>query len=203
MQLLIGTASSAMARRKGVFIIKFIIIIKAYTFQTRQKEGRAGLYMLRNFGKVYNAVSTTKSATDFQVTFVAERVRRSLITIRMEADSLRVVINKYVIVLLYSLTNGYLYRSPGRIVEAYIEAFEALSSDGLLQIIVQNTGSLSATYKVFVAHCSAGVDYIPEKSVTIDPGEETNVTFIVHSFHSIGKINTCDGSFLIMWFLTD
>ena len=93
------------------------------------------------------------------------------------------------------------HRSPGRIVEAYIESFEALSSDGLLNIIVQNTGSLTATYKVYAAYCSPGVDYIPEKSVTIGPGEETNVTFIVHSFHAIGKINTCEGMFSILQLL--
>ena len=68
-----------------------------FILQTRHKEGRTGLYMLRNFGKVYNAVSNTNSTAKFQVTFIAERVRRSLITIRMEADSLRAVINKYVI----------------------------------------------------------------------------------------------------------
>lgn len=155
--------------------------------------------MLHNFGKVYNAISTD-SASKFQVTFIAERVRRSLITIRMEADSLAVVINKYTIIVMLIIINFIInispYRSPGRIVEAFVETFEALSSDGLLHIIVQNTGSLSATYKVFAAHCSAGIDYIPEKSVTIDPGEETNVTFIVHSFHAIGKINTCEGCFL-------
>lgn len=77
--------------------------------------------------------------------------------------------------------------------EAYIDSFEALSSNGLLNIILQNTGSLTATYKVYATHCSAGVDYIPEQMVTISPGEETNVTFTVHSFHAIGKINTCEG----------
>lgn len=41
-----------------------------------------------------------------------------------------------------------MYRSPGRIVEAYIDSFEALSTDGLLTVIVQNTGSITATYQV-------------------------------------------------------
>lgn len=77
--------------------------------------------------------------------------------------------------------------------EAYIDSFEALSSEGLLHVILQNTGSLTATYKVFVAHCSPGVDFIPEETVTLDPGVETNVSFTVHSFHSVGKINRCEG----------
>ncbi len=86
-----------------------------------------------------------------------------------------------------------LYRSPGRIVEAYIDPFEALSIDGQLDVFVQNIGGITATYNVLVSHCSGGIDWVPSKAVTLDPGEETNVTFIIHSFHSLGQINNCEG----------
>ena len=88
------------------------------------------------------------------------------------------------------------YRSPGRIVEAFIDPFESLSIDGLLNVYIQNTGSITATYTISVSHCSGGIDWVPSKSVTIDPMEETNITFTIHSFHSIGQINTCEGKLI-------
>ena len=133
--------------------------------------------MLHNFGKVHSFPHTTER-TDFQMNFLAQRVRRSLLTLSMEADSLKVVVNKAV----------------GRILEAFLEPFESLSTQGFLSIYIQNTGALTATYVVMVGHCSAGIDWIPSETMTLDPGEETNVTFIVHSFSAIGQINYCEGT---------
>ena len=133
--------------------------------------------MLHNFGKVHSFPHTSER-TDFQMNFIAQRVRRSLLTLSMEADSLRTVVN----------------RASGRILEAFLEPFESLSTEGLLDIYIQNTGGLTATYTVFVGHCSAGIDWIPSETVTLDPGEETNVTFVVHSFSAIGQINNCEGN---------
>ena len=42
------------------------------------------------------------------------------------------------------------YRSPGRIVEAYIDSFEALAETGTLMVILQNIGSITATYQARV-----------------------------------------------------
>ena len=81
--------------------------------------------------------------------------------------------------------------------DAYIDPFESLSIDGYLNVYVQNTGDITATYAVSVGHCSGGIDYIPSKSVTIDPGKDTNVSFVVHSFHSVGQINTCKGTYIL------
>ena len=77
--------------------------------------------------------------------------------------------------------------------EAFIDPFESLSTDGLLNVYVQNIGSITATYNLFVGHCSAGIDWVSSETVTLDPGEESNVTFTMHSFHSVGQINTCEG----------
>ena len=56
----------------------------------------------------------------------------SMIIITMEADELRSVVNT----------------SPGRIVDMSIEPFKALSMDGLLTVLMENTGSISAAYQV-------------------------------------------------------
>ena len=42
-------------------------------------------------------------------------------------------------------------RSPGRIVEAFIQDFSALGEAGNLHVIVQNTGSYTADYEVILA----------------------------------------------------
>lgn len=94
-------------------------------------------------------------------------------------------------------------RSPGRIIEAYIEPFEALSVDGYLNVYVQNTGSISASYTVSVSHCSGGVDWIPSKTITIDPLQQVNVSFTVRSYHSIGQINSCDSMFMDVYVTID
>lgn len=87
--------------------------------------------MLYSFGKVHS-MPHTSGRTDFQVNFIADRPTTSLVVITMAADDLK-TINKV---------------APGRIVSAYIDAFEALSSTGTLLTIIQNTGVYTATYNV-------------------------------------------------------
>lgn len=51
--------------------------------------------MAYNFGRVHSLPHSNNRQTDFQLNFIAQRTQRSLITITMEADSLKTVINKY------------------------------------------------------------------------------------------------------------
>ena len=87
--------------------------------------------MLYNFGKVYS-MPHTRGRTDFQVNFIADRSTTSLLVITMAADDLKVVTRV----------------APGRIVSAYIDSFEALSTTGLLVTIIQNTGTYTSSYNV-------------------------------------------------------
>ena len=59
---------------------------------------------------------------------------------------------------------------------------------------IQNIGFLTATYEVSVSHCSSGIDWISAQILTLDPGEQTNVSFVVHSFNSMGQINNCESN---------
>lgn len=87
--------------------------------------------MLHNFGKVHS-VPRTNGLIDYEINFLADRPSKSVVMVSMVADDIKVVVHK----------------SPGRIVEAYIEAFEALATTGDLLVIVQNIGSLTASYNV-------------------------------------------------------
>ena len=90
-------------------------------------EGRRGSYLLGTFGRI-PPLSTETTVLEL----ISTQVQKSLITITMEADQLRAVANT----------------SPGRIVDCYVDAFEALSMDGLLTVLVENTGYISASYQV-------------------------------------------------------
>ena len=87
--------------------------------------------MLHNFGRVHS-LPHTRNRTDFQVNFVADRPTTSLLVISMAADDLRVTTRV----------------APARIVSAYIDSFEALSTTGTLLTIIQNQGTYTSTYDV-------------------------------------------------------
>ena len=103
--------------------------------------------MLHNFGKVYS-LPHTKGRTDFQVNFVADRSTTSLLVITMAADDLKVTTRV----------------APGRIVSAYIDSFEALSTTGTLLTVVQNTGAYTSTYDVRQhSLCGLGNNFVANK----------------------------------------
>lgn len=87
--------------------------------------------MLYNYGKVHS-VPHTNGTINYQLNFLADRPTKSVVMLSMVADDIKVMVHK----------------SPGRIIEAYIEAFEALSTTGDLMVMVQNIGSLTASYNV-------------------------------------------------------
>ena len=47
--------------------------------------------------------------------------------------------------------------------------------------------------KVSVVKCTAGIDYVAEDLITLDPQQTSNLSFTMHSIYSVGKINKCDG----------
>ncbi len=87
--------------------------------------------MAYNYGKVHS-LPHTSGRTDFQVNYIADRSATSLILVTLAADDLRVITRV----------------SPGRIVSAFIDSFEALSTTGILLAVIQNTGTFTATYDV-------------------------------------------------------
>ncbi len=64
--------------------------------------------------------------------YLAHMTHRTLITLVFTADDISYVEN----------------RSPGRIVEALIEDFLALSGSGRLTVVIQNIGSATSDYSV-------------------------------------------------------
>jgi len=69
-----------------------------------------------------------------KIVFVAKGSSKSLIILTMAADDIRV----------------FTQTSKGRIVSAFIDSFEALSTTGLLEVEVQNTGDKRALFKASI-----------------------------------------------------
>lgn len=90
--------------------------------------------MLYNFGRVFS-LPHTNGRTDFQINFIANRPTTSLVVLTIAADDIRTITRV----------------APGRIVSAYIDSFEALSTTGTLITIIQNMGAYSSTYNVSIA----------------------------------------------------
>lgn len=93
-----GNLKSCGSQTWSVITIRIIIqVIESnehiyIIIQAKKRANRKGQYMLYNFGKVHEFKK--KSNTDYQINFITDKVRRSLITIRLEADSLKMVVNK-------------------------------------------------------------------------------------------------------------
>ena len=45
-----------------------------------------------------------------------------------------------------------------------------------------------------MVHCSAGIDLVPSDMLTLDPRTSANISFTIHSFHAVGKVNHCEGA---------
>lgn len=73
-----------------------------------------------------------RDESSYHMSYLSHKTHKSLITLEFAADRIAFVE----------------HRSPGRIVEALIEDFLALAGSGILTVVVQNTGVLTADYSV-------------------------------------------------------
>ena len=93
-------------------------------------------------------VSNTSSIKDFQLVYRSNDIHKSLITLTFTADSISFVENRFLKPVWLPNVSCMLYRSQGRIVEALIDDFMALMGSGVLNVVVQNIGRVTADYSV-------------------------------------------------------
>lgn len=93
---------------------------------------------------------------DFQLIYNSTDTHKSLITLTFTAETISFVENRY----SDTRTQCAYYcrtRSQGRIVEALVNDFTALVGTGILTVVVQNTGLVTADYAVscapLITHC--------------------------------------------------
>ncbi len=133
--------------------------------------------MAHNFGRVHN--SSHPNNKSFILRFVHEDLHNTFVTFRIDASDILFVTNV----------------GSGRILDTHATNFTALEGYGVITVEVENTGEVTAEFSVSVMKCNQGIQQIPAKSVTINPGLVANVTFKVGSANSRagGDAHECEG----------
>eukprot|EP01132_Coremiostelium_polycephalum_P003651 gene3651-4548_t len=132
-----------------------------------------GSYVLSNHVKTRAHFESNENKFLLMIRYEHRQV--SMVTLTIKADSLKYKVNV----------------SPGRIVMAEVESFEAMSGKGILSSIIQNTGTLNSEYHVSVVNCSDSIAAIPSKTRTISPGDYQTFEFNVHTSTVNGQQLSC------------
>jgi hypothetical protein len=90
------------------------------------------------------------------LSFALDQIRATVTTLTLNADDIIYTINRSVILVPArprsrsnsTSTSYYHHRSPGRIVAANITGFEGLATQGELDVVVMNNGTIQADYTV-------------------------------------------------------
>lgn len=136
-----------------------------------------GHFMIHNFGRIHPDSHPNNSS--FILRLFHDDLHNSFVTFKIDALDISFVQNV----------------GRGRISEIYHpKTFEALQGFGTLMVELINTGEVTAEFSVSVVSCTSGLHHIPAKTVTLDPGELTNVTFKVQSATSKGGNKDCEGT---------
>ena len=85
------------------------------------------------------------------------------------------------------------YRSPGRIIETFIQDFDALGGAGQLYILVQNTGSVTSDYFISIEDCSDGIIRVSDRHRSIDPNQHGEYIFQLSTSLNENMNHTCHG----------
>uniref|UniRef100_A0A1X7UMY0 Generative cell specific-1/HAP2 domain-containing protein n=1 Tax=Amphimedon queenslandica TaxID=400682 RepID=A0A1X7UMY0_AMPQE len=124
---------------------------------------------------------------DFQLVYRSTDIHKSLITLTFTAEAISFVEN----------------RSTGRIVEALVNDFVALIESGILTVVIQNTGAVTADYSVSINQCTDGIIRVSERIKTVDPRQQVTFEFELSSSLNVAFNHSCiieltdkDGSLL-------
>lgn len=82
----------------------------------------------------------------------------------------------------------------GSIITTHATDFEALSGYGTVTVVVANIGDITASFSVAVVNCNAGVEQIPAKTITLDPGSTGQLSFTTQAYYETGNKYNCEGA---------
>lgn len=145
--------------------------------QRRRASGKTPYYFPEKFGKLVGVKKRPiqDEEQQFMLTYEIDEGMTSMVTLQISADD---------ILLIYN-------RASGKILKAYAQDFEAVSKDGRLFVVVQNTGYVTADFAVVISECSGAVGKFREKSLSINPQKTHLFSFDVHAYNMKGGNNYC------------
>ncbi|XP_065833256.1 hapless 2-like isoform X3 [Oscarella lobularis] len=143
-----------------------------------KKAKKTGKYFVENFGKFsrrYSESRILKPGSVVSLSFESPALHSSVVTLDVAADDVHFILNQ----------------AQGKIVEAYVEDFTALSKDGKMIVLIINKGHVSADFQVSVSECSTGIAKIMAQIKTINPGMSIKFIFQIWHHVSLATNNTC------------
>lgn len=138
----------------------------------RISAGLSPNYMLSSFGN-FSGTQNIANQTFLSSTFNTDY--STLISLTLNATQLKFVVN------------------PGTasILSAKIADFQSHAAHGTLSTVVQNTGPATANFDVSVL-CSDNVQSVGSKRVSLEVGQQLNVTFDIYALSADEMLNLCN-----------
>ncbi|XP_062503762.1 hapless 2-like isoform X2 [Corticium candelabrum] len=139
---------------------------------------RTGKYFVENFGtysRRYDENFLRDPGSLVSLSLESPAIHQSVIVMDISADDIHFVYNV----------------ATGKIVEAYVEDFAALSKDGKLMVNVHNTGQVASDFPVAVDQCSPGIADVPAQTRTIEANQVLQYVFNVWHHISLATNNSC------------
>ena len=149
--------------------------VHVHIAQDKRKKKQSGRYMIHNHGKVHH--DSHPNNESFILKFFHNDLHNSFVTLRIDASD---------ILFVRSV-------SSGRIVETYTVPFTAAVDQGSLTVEIGNTGEVMSDYSVSVVKCTSGLHDLAAKSLSLQPGEVQNTSFVLRSGDTDGGKKECEG----------
>ncbi|CAI7830183.1 unnamed protein product, partial [Closterium sp. NIES-53] len=138
----------------------------------RVAQGLDPIHALSSLGPISTLESPNGSLS---IALVVTQRLNSLITLEIAADDVTFIKN----------------RSPGRIVSVAAPLFEAMSSEGRVDIRIANSGSLDSDFTLTIQNCSSGVLPIPAQERSIAAGATAAFTFLLQLQDPLESQRSC------------
>ncbi|KAL6052198.1 Generative cell specific-1 [Balamuthia mandrillaris] len=146
----------------------------------KESKGLSGSYFVKYWGKFVEQNGILQKDSQRYLSFELEQLQASLVTLTFSADDIRFITNL----------------SPGRIVVAVAKDFEALSKEGKIEVMMQNTGFINADFQLTVTNCTVGIKPIQARILSVSAKQSMNATFNIYSEHELLAENKCKVSLL-------
>jgi|SaaInlStandDraft_6_1057023.scaffolds.fasta_scaffold02991_5 hypothetical protein len=139
----------------------------------RKRKNEVGEFFVSNYGNFKRIVKD--DSEKYYLSMDVGGFLNSVITLELNADNMKFITNV----------------GMGEIVRAGVEDFEALSKNGLLAIVIQNTGSIIADFELSVADCSKGINPVESIITTLEPRYYEALNFTITSRTALTEDHSC------------
>jgi hypothetical protein len=143
------------------------------------KKGLRAKYFLSGYGDF--EMSKVDGQNKLFLSYMVDYIENSVVTLYVQGSSLKYILNK----------------ATGTIEKAWVDEFESLTKNGILNVHVKSTGNVQATFYVHVGSCSPNINPINSKSMAIEPSQVQAFVFSITTNSGLESSNSCEGTSLL------